>query len=38
MKKKLFIISMGVLCATQLMHSNNAKAMITENVETNFCC
>lgn len=31
MKKKLFIISMGVLCATQLMHSNNAKASISEN-------
>ncbi|MCG9842622.1 hypothetical protein LHK36_11150 [Staphylococcus argenteus] len=31
MKKKLFIISMGVLCATQLMHSNNAKASISDN-------
>ncbi|GJF43695.1 hypothetical protein [Staphylococcus argenteus] len=31
MKKKLFIISLGVLCATQLMHSNNAKASISEN-------
>ncbi|CDR20499.1 hypothetical protein [Staphylococcus argenteus] len=31
MKKKLFIISLGVLCVTQLMHSNNAKASISEN-------
>ena len=30
------VIALGVLCAIQLMHSNNAKAMITENVETNF--
>ncbi|UMT78939.1 hypothetical protein ML436_04190 [Staphylococcus roterodami] len=36
MKRKLFIVSMGVIFATQLMNSSNAKAMITESVETNF--
>ncbi|MBE5675295.1 hypothetical protein HUZ99_02540 [Staphylococcus sp. SS87] len=36
MKRKLFIVSMGVIFVTQLMHSSNAKAMITESVETNF--
>ncbi|MCS5348250.1 hypothetical protein NYT34_02740 [Staphylococcus aureus] len=31
MKRKLFLVSMGVIFATQLMHSNNAKASILKN-------
>ncbi len=27
---------MGVICATQLWHSNHANALVTESVETNF--
>ncbi|MBE5674506.1 hypothetical protein HU219_11615 [Staphylococcus sp. SS35] len=31
MKRKLFLVSMGVIFVTQLMHSNNAKASISKN-------
>lgn len=36
MKKKVLVLIMGVICATQLWHSNHANALVTESVETNF--
>lgn len=36
MKRKVLVLTMGVLCATQLWHSNHANALVTESVETNF--
>ncbi|MCJ8095062.1 hypothetical protein MU472_11895 [Staphylococcus aureus] len=36
MKRKVLVLTMGVLCATQLWQTNNAKALVTESVETNF--
>ncbi|EUZ75557.1 hypothetical protein O555_01998 [Staphylococcus aureus M0483] len=34
MKRKVLILTMGVICATQLWHSNHANALVTESVET----
>lgn len=36
MKRKVLVLTMGVICATQLWHSNHANALVTESVETNF--
>ncbi len=36
MKGKVLVLTMGVICATQLWHSNQANALVTESVETNF--
>ena len=36
MKRKVLVLTMGVICATQLWHSNQANALVTESVETNF--
>ncbi len=36
MKRKLFIVSMGVIFATQLMHSSNAEASISKNALSEF--
>ncbi|HDC9579750.1 TPA: hypothetical protein O9Q83_000518 [Staphylococcus aureus] len=34
MKRKVLVLTMGVICATQLWHSNHANALVTESVET----
>lgn len=31
MKRKVLVLTMGVLCATQLWQTNNAKALVTES-------
>ncbi|WP_444424697.1 hypothetical protein ACTS9Q_03885 [Staphylococcus aureus] len=31
MKRKVLVLTMGVLCATQLWHSNHANALVTES-------
>ncbi|HGZ9976421.1 TPA: hypothetical protein ACOGH2_002169 [Staphylococcus aureus] len=36
MKRKVLVLTMGVICATQLWHSNHANALVSESVETNF--
>ena len=36
MKRKVLVLTMGVLLVTQLWHSNHANALVTESVETNF--
>ena len=36
MKRKVLGLTMGVICATQLWHSNHANALVSESVETNF--
>ncbi len=36
MKRKVLVLTMGVICATQLWHSNHANALVTESIETNF--
>ncbi|UPS50842.1 hypothetical protein M0749_03630, partial [Staphylococcus aureus] len=33
LKRKVLVLTMGVLCATQLWQTNNAKALVTESVE-----
>ena len=30
MKRKVLVLTMGVICATQLWHSNHANALVTE--------
>ncbi len=32
MKRKVLVLTMGVICATQLWHSNHANALVTERV------
>lgn len=34
MKRKVLVLTMGVICANQLWHSNHANALVTESVET----
>lgn len=36
MKKKLLVLTMSTLFATQIMNSNHAKASVTESVDKNF--
>lgn len=36
MKKKLLVLTMSTLFATQLINSNNAKASVTESVDKKF--
>lgn len=31
MKRKVLVLTMGVICATQLWHSNHANALVTES-------
>ncbi|HDJ2898673.1 TPA: hypothetical protein PP374_001752 [Staphylococcus aureus] len=34
MKRKVLVLTMGVICATQLWYSNHANALVKESVET----
>lgn len=36
MKKKLLVLTMSTLFATQIMNSNHAKASVTESVDKKF--
>lgn len=35
MKRKVLVLTMGVICATQLWHSNHANALVTESGANN---
>lgn len=37
MKKKLLVLTMSTLFATQIMNSNHAKASVTESVDKKIC-
>ncbi len=37
MKKKLLVLTMSTLFATQLINSNHAKASVTESVDEKIC-